>query len=71
GHLHVAVKVYERDSTQAQRELHIFNQLNPIVTEHIGSTLVRTAMDNFDIQLTKRQTFMSYPITPCVEPGRT
>ncbi|OAT06883.1 CMGC/SRPK protein kinase [Blastomyces gilchristii SLH14081] len=53
GHQHVAMKVYERDFTQAQRELHVYNQLNPIVTEHIGSTLVRTAVDNLDISLPK------------------
>ncbi|EQL34364.1 hypothetical protein RJZ56_003286 [Blastomyces dermatitidis] len=47
------MKVYERDFTQAQRELHVYNQLNLIVTEHIGSTLVRTAVDNLDISLPK------------------
>ena len=43
------MKVYERDSAQAQRELEVYRYFNSITTGHIGSTLVRTALDNFDI----------------------
>lgn len=48
-HQHVAMKVYERNSTQARRELEIYCHFNSITTEHVGSMLVRTALDNFDI----------------------
>ncbi|KKZ68099.1 hypothetical protein EMCG_06209 [[Emmonsia] crescens] len=53
GHQHVAMKVYERDSTQARRELDVYNQLNRMTTENVGSTLVRTALDHFEISTPK------------------
>lgn len=47
------MKVYERDSTQARRELEIYRHFNSITTEHVGSTLVRTALDNFNVRTPK------------------
>ncbi|KAK2756125.1 hypothetical protein FQN54_005533 [Arachnomyces sp. PD_36] len=49
GHRHVAMKVYERNSAQGQRELDIYNHLNSITTANVGATLVRTALDDFEI----------------------
>ena len=43
------MKVCERDSTQARRELEIYRHFNSITTGHVGSRLVRTAFDNLDI----------------------
>lgn len=43
------MKVYERDSTQGRRELEVYRHFNSITTEHVGSTLVRTALDHFDV----------------------
>lgn len=43
------MKVYERNSMQARRELEIYRHFNSMTTEHVGSMLVRTALDSFDI----------------------
>lgn len=53
GHQHVAMKVYESDSTQGRRELEVYRHLNSMTTAHVGCTLVRTALDNFDISTPK------------------
>ncbi|KIW58881.1 hypothetical protein PV05_03374 [Exophiala xenobiotica] len=41
------MKVYERDS---QKELEIYRHFNSYTTEYVGSTLVRTAFEFFDIE---------------------
>lgn len=49
----MTMKVYERDSTQAKRELEVYRHLNSMTTAHVGATLVRTSLDNFDIRTAK------------------
>ena len=47
------MKVCERNSTQGQRELEVYHHFNSITTDNIGSSLVRTVLDSFNIIDTK------------------
>ena len=46
------MKVYERDTPQATRELEIHHRLRNISTGHEGSQLIRTLLDHFSIPVT-------------------
>ncbi|KAL4783324.1 kinase-like protein [Aspergillus varians] len=48
-HSHVTLKVLERDSAEGKREVDIYNHLNSINVDHAGGTLVRNALDSFQI----------------------
>ena len=43
------MKVYEHRSLQASREGAVNEHLNAMTTSHIGSTLIRTELDTFEI----------------------
>ena len=45
----MALKVCERDSVQARREVEAYRHLNSLYTRHVGFTLVRTMLDSFEI----------------------
>ena len=45
----MTLKVCERDSSQALRELEVYKHLNSMTTSHSGSLLVRTALDSFEL----------------------
>lgn len=49
GHKYVTLKVCERNATQATREVAVYRYLTRIKTNHIGSTLVRTIDDAFEV----------------------
>ena len=49
AHRYVTLKVCERNSTQARREIEVYQHLNKITTRHTGSRLVRTLLDTFEI----------------------
>lgn len=49
GHKHVTLKVCERNSTQAAREVAVYKHLNTIKTSHAGRSLVRKLLDAFEI----------------------
>ncbi len=49
AHTYVTLKVCERNSVQARRELEVYQHLNTITTRHSGSRLVRTLLDAFEI----------------------
>lgn len=48
-HQYITLKVSERNSTQAAREVVVFKHLNSLTTEHGGSRFVRTALDTFEL----------------------
>jgi len=47
---YVAIKIYERDSEQALREVRICRHIDSMTTAHIGSQLVRTSLDDFEVE---------------------
>lgn len=49
GHKYVALKVCERDSTSARREVAAYEHLNTLITAHSGALLIRQLLDNFKI----------------------
>ncbi|KAB8256812.1 kinase-like domain-containing protein [Aspergillus pseudonomiae] len=48
-HGYVTLKVCERDSAEGIREMEVYNHLNSLNARHDGATLIRTALDNFQI----------------------
>ncbi|MCJ1398649.1 hypothetical protein MMC11_001850 [Xylographa trunciseda] len=49
AHSYVTIKVCERNSVQARREVKVYQHLNAITSRHSGSRLVRTLLDAFEI----------------------
>jgi serine/threonine protein kinase len=49
AHIYVTLKVCERNSVQARRELDVYKHLSTITSRHSGSRLVRTLLDAFEI----------------------
>ncbi|KAJ5152062.1 protein kinase [Penicillium capsulatum] len=48
-HIYVTMKIYERDSAHGQRETQVYKHLASIKSNHTGSILVRTALDDFQV----------------------
>jgi len=46
----VTIKVYERNTPQATRELEIHRRLKVAASDHAGSRLVRTLLDSFSVE---------------------
>lgn len=49
-HAYVTLKVFERNSTEGQRETNTYHHLNSLnIGDHVGATLIRKALDSFQI----------------------
>lgn len=49
-HVYVTLKVFERNSTEGQRETNTYHHLNSLnISDHVGATLIRKALDSFQI----------------------
>ncbi|KAL4813556.1 kinase-like domain-containing protein, partial [Aspergillus spinulosporus] len=49
-HVYVALKVFERNSSEGQRETKAYQHLNSLsIGDHAGATLIRKALDDFQI----------------------
>lgn len=49
-HAYVALKVFERNSAEGQRETEIYHHLNSLnIVDHAGVKLIRKALDSFQI----------------------
>ncbi|KAL4938853.1 hypothetical protein BDV06DRAFT_231493 [Aspergillus oleicola] len=53
-HAYVTLKVFERNSAESQRESKTYHHLNSLsVGDHAGATLIRKALDSFQISTTE------------------
>ncbi|KAI2786069.1 hypothetical protein POX_h09835 [Penicillium oxalicum] len=48
-HVYVTLKLYERDSTHAQREIQVYKHLKCLKSSHTGSILARNFLDQFQL----------------------
>lgn len=48
-HAYVTLKIYEHDSSHGRREKEVYKHLRNVNSSHIGSVLVRCAIDDFQI----------------------
>ncbi|CAG8233561.1 unnamed protein product [Penicillium salamii] len=50
---YLALKVFRRDSAEGEREMANYHRINTVKSSHAGAMLVRTALDNFQIEDTR------------------
>lgn len=63
-HVYVTLKLYERDSAHAEREIEVYEHLKGLKSCHTGTVLVRTVLDKFQLSSTDGSHFYQCLVHP-------
>lgn len=63
-HAYVTLKLYERDSTHAEREIQVYEYLKRLKSCHAGTVLVRTVLNKFQLSSADGSRFYQCLIHP-------